>query len=75
MLPPERWGMGLVESPRGVVVHWLRADARGDIADWRVRSGSHALLGALTGVLAGQPITEVPLLLRSLALCQACTDK
>ena len=29
MLPPERWGMGLVESPRGVVVHWLRADARG----------------------------------------------
>ncbi len=40
--PAGRWGTGVIESPRGLHVHWLRADDRGGIREWRVRSASHA---------------------------------
>ena len=40
-LQPGRWGFGLVESPRGLLSHWLRADDHGLIGEWRVRSASN----------------------------------
>jgi len=74
-LPPGRWGIGVVESPRGLHVHWLRAGARGEIADWRVRSASHAIWPALALAVHGNIVPDFPLINRSFGLCYACTDK
>ncbi len=74
-LPPGRWGSGVVESPRGLHVHWLRADERGTIGEWRVRSASHALWPALALAVPGNIVPDFPLINKSFNLCYACTDK
>ena len=74
-LPAERWGLGLVESPRGSLTHWLRADHRGDICDWRVRSASHAIWPAVALTVPGNIVPDFPLISKSFNLCYACTDK
>jgi len=74
-LPPSRWGVGVVESPRGLHVHWLRADARGAIADWRVRSASHAIWPAFGRAAEGAALTDLPLVRASFAPCVACADR
>ena len=73
--PAGRWGMGLVESPRGRHVHWLRFDALGDIGDWRVRSASHANWPALPAALVDDIVPDFPLINKSFGLCYACCDK
>jgi Ni,Fe-hydrogenase III large subunit/Ni,Fe-hydrogenase III component G len=74
-LPPGRWGFGLVESSRGLTSHWLRADARGRIGDWRVRSASHAIWPAVALSVPGNIVPDFPLINKSFNLCYACTDK
>jgi Ni,Fe-hydrogenase III large subunit/Ni,Fe-hydrogenase III component G len=74
-LPPGRWGVGLVESSRGTASHWLRADDRGRIGDWRVRSASHAIWPALALAVPGNIVPDFPLINKSFNLCYACTDK
>lgn len=74
-LPPERWGLGLVESPRGLLSHWLRADERGLIGEWRVRSASHAIWPAVAMSVPGNIVPDFPLINKSFNLCYACTDK
>ncbi len=74
-LPPERWGSGVVESPRGLHVHWLRAGARGEIGEWRVRSASHAIWPAVALAVPGNIVPDFPLINKSFNLCYACTDK
>lgn len=74
-LPPGRWGFALVESPRGVVSHWLRPGPDGRIADWRVRSASHALWPALAQCVPGNIVPDFPLINKSFNLCYACCDK
>ena len=74
-LTPGRWGCGIVESPRGVHVHWLRADERGAIGEWRVRSASHAAWPALAVATPGNIVPDFPLINKSFNLCYACTDK
>ena len=74
-LPPGRWGFGIVESSRGLTSHWLRADARGRIGDWRVRSASHAIWPAVALSVPGNIVPDFPLINKSFNLCYACTDK
>jgi Ni,Fe-hydrogenase III large subunit/Ni,Fe-hydrogenase III component G len=74
-LPPGRWGFGLVESPRGLASQWLRADARGRIGEWRVRSASHAIWPAVALSVPGNIVPDFPLINKSFNLCYACTDK
>ena len=74
-LPPGRWGSGVVESPRGLHVHWLRADARGTIGEWRVRSATHAIWPAVALAVPGNIVPDFPLINKSFNLCYACTDK
>jgi Ni,Fe-hydrogenase III large subunit len=73
--PADRWGCGLVESPRGLLTHWLRLDPEGRVADWRVRSASHALWPALAHAATGDLVPDFPLVNRSFGLCHGCTDK
>ena len=74
-LPAGRWGSGVVESPRGLHVHWLRADERGTIGEWRVRSASHAIWPAVALSIPGNIVPDFPLINKSFNLCYACTDK
>ena len=73
--PPGRWGLALVESPRGLLSHWLRPGPDGRIADWRVRSASHALWPAVAHCVPGNIVPDFPLINRSFNLCYACCDK
>ena len=78
-LPGGRWGFGLVESPRGLLSHWLRAESGaagpGVIGEWRVRSASHAIWPALALAVPGNIVPDFPLINKSFNLCYACTDK
>lgn len=74
-LPSERWGFAMVESPRGLLSHWLRLGPAGTIADWRVRSASHALWPALAQAVPGNIVPDFPLINKSFNLCYACCDK
>ena len=74
-VPSGRWGFGLVESPRGLLSHWLRLGSDGTLADWRVRSASHALWPAIAQAVPGNIVPDFPLINKSFNLCYACTDK
>ena len=74
-IPSDRWGFALVESPRGMLSHWLRLGSTGRITDWRVRSASHALWPALAQTVPGNIVPDFPLINKSFNLCYACTDK
>ncbi len=69
------WGFGLVESPRGLLSHWMRIGADGLVADWRVRSASHAIWPAVALTVPGNIVPDFPLINKSFNLCYACTDK
>jgi Ni,Fe-hydrogenase III large subunit/Ni,Fe-hydrogenase III component G len=70
-----RWGLGLVESPRGALSHWVRAGERGTIEDWRVRSASHANWPALPIAVLDNIVPDFPLINKSFNLCYACVDR
>lgn len=74
-LPSEQWGFAMVESPRGLLSHWLRVGPDGRVADWRVRSASHALWPALAQAVPGNIVPDFPLINKSFNLCYACCDK
>ena len=71
----DRWGFAMVESPRGLLSHWLRLGPDGLIADWRVRSASHALWPAVAQAVPGNIVPDFPLINKSFNLCYACCDK
>jgi Ni,Fe-hydrogenase III large subunit/Ni,Fe-hydrogenase III component G len=73
--PAQRWGLGLVESPRGLLSHWIRFGDTGEISDWRVRSASHANWPAVTVAACDGIVPDFPLVNRSFNLCYACCDK
>jgi Ni,Fe-hydrogenase III large subunit len=75
VLPSEQWGFAMVESPRGLLSHWLRVGPDGRVADWRVRSASHALWPALAQAVPGNIVPDFPLINKSFNLCYACCDK
>ena len=73
-LPPDRWALGMVESPRGENVHWLMTGARGEIARYRVRSASYNW-ALVPFAVAGNLLPDFPLINKSFELCYACLDR
>jgi Ni,Fe-hydrogenase III large subunit len=73
--PAGRWGVGLVESPRGMLMHWARVDGREGIESWRVRSASYANWPALALAVLGNIVPDFPLINKSFNLCYACADR
>jgi len=73
-LPPDRWALGMVESPRGENVHWLMTGARGEIARYRVRSASYNW-AVVPFAVAGNLLPDFPLINKSFELCYACLDR
>ena len=73
--PAHRVGIGVVESPRGADVHWLRTDAAGNVDRLRVRSASFANWPIVAAAAPGNLIPDFPLINKSFELCYACLDR
>ncbi|TAK21929.1 MAG: NADH-quinone oxidoreductase subunit F [Chloroflexota bacterium] len=70
-----RTGIGVVESPRGLLTHWLRIDASGKIDRLRIRSASFANWPLVSLTAPGNLVPDFPLINKSFELCYACTDR
>ena len=73
-LAPERWAMGVTESPRGENVHWIMTGPRGEIARYRVRSASYNW-AVVPFAVANNLLPDFPLINKSFELCYACLDR
>ena len=73
-LAPDRWAVGITESPRGENVHWVGTGARGEIARYRVRSASYNW-AVVPFAVPGNLIPDFPLINKSFELCYACLDR
>lgn len=67
-------GVGRVEGPRGEVFCWVRGGAEG-LSGLHLSAGSQPTLGILPGLLRGQNLDDLRLLLLSLDLCLACAER
>ncbi len=73
-LAPDRWAIGVTESPRGENVHWVMTDARGEITRYRVRSASYNW-AVVPFAVTGNLLPDFPLINKSFELCYACLDR
>jgi len=73
-LPPERWAMSAVESPRGEDVHWVMTGREGEIYRYRVRSASYNW-ALVPFAVVGNLLPDFPLINKSFELCYACLDR
>ena len=73
--PAGRSGLGMVESPRGRLTHWVRAGEGGTIDEWRMRSASHANWPAVALAVLDNIVPDFPLINKSFNLCYACVDR
>lgn len=67
-------GIGRVEGPRGEVFCWVQGDADGP-RHLHLSSGSFPSVGVIPGLLRGQDLEDLSLLLLSLDLCMACVER
>ena len=67
-------GIGRVEGPRGEVFCWVRGGASG-LTGLHLSAGSFPTLGILPGLLVGQLMEDLPLLILSLDLCLPCAER
>ncbi len=74
-IPPGASGLGLVESPRGRLAHWVRTGPGGTVDEWRLRSASHANWPALAVAVLDSIVPDFPLVNKSFNLCYACVDR
>jgi Ni,Fe-hydrogenase III large subunit/Ni,Fe-hydrogenase III component G len=73
-LAPDRFALGITESPRGENVHWLQTGARGEITRYRVRSASYNW-AVVPFAVSGNLLPDFPLINKSFELCYACLDR
>lgn len=74
-IPPDRVAFSATESPRGENLHWVRTDAEGNIARYRVRSASYPNWPAVAAAVPGNMVPDFPLINKSFELCYACLDR
>ncbi len=67
-------GIGRVEGPRGEVFCWIQGGPDG-LRGLHLSAGSFPTLGILPGLLRGQNLEDVRLLLLSVDLCLACAER
>lgn len=75
VLPPYRQALGVAESPRGEVVHWLRSGPDGTIDRYRIRSASYPNWPIVALAVPGNMVPDFPLINKSFELCYACLDR
>ncbi|MBI2996499.1 MAG: NADH-quinone oxidoreductase subunit C [Candidatus Melainabacteria bacterium] len=69
-------GIGIVESPKGELVHWIMLDKEDKIFRYHVRSASYINWRGVAQATMGKNIVpDGPLVNKSFNLCYACVDR
>lgn len=75
-LIPFQPGVGIVESAKGSLIHWLMLDEKNKIFRWHVRSASYMNWKGVVQATKGKNIVpDGPLVNKSFNLCYACVDR
>jgi len=74
-IPPGRVGVSVVEAPRGEAIHIVLTGGHNRPYRWRVRAPTYPNLQALSAMVAGANIADVPITLGSLDPCFSCTER
>lgn len=68
--------LGLVESAKGELLHWILLDENNRVARWHVRSASYMnWRGVVQATMGNNIVPDGPLVNKSFNLCYACTDR
>ena len=69
-------GIGIVESAKGSLIHWLILDDKNKIFRWHVRSASYMnWRGVVQATKGNNIVPDGPLVNKSFNLCYACVDR
>ncbi|NTW04752.1 MAG: NADH-quinone oxidoreductase subunit F [Peptococcaceae bacterium] len=74
-LPAYQVAVGIVESPRGEIVHFLMTGPNNTVYRYMVRSASYCNWPALLTTVPGNIVPDFPLINKSFELCYACLDR
>lgn len=74
-LPPNTYGFGITESPRGENVHFVMTGTNRTIDRYKVRSAPYANWPAVPFSVLGNILPDFPLINKSFELCYACCDR
>lgn len=73
---PSHPAIGLVESAKGELVHWVLMGKNNHIYRWHVRSASYMnWRGMVEATMGDNIVPDAPLVNKSFNLCYACTDR
>ncbi len=71
-----RTSVGIVESAKGELIHWLTITPENKIYRWHVRSASYMnWRGMVQATMANNIVPDGPLVNKSFNLCYACVDR
>lgn len=72
-----RWpAIGLVESAKGELLHWILIGEHNTITRWHIRSASYMnWRGVVQATMGNNIVPDGPLVNKSFNLCYACTDR
>lgn len=74
-IPPDKFGVSVVEAPRGEAIHFVMTGGDNRPYRWRVRAPTYANLQALPAAVMHGTIADVPITLGSLDPCFSCTER
>ncbi len=75
-LLPFQPGIGIIESAKGSLIHWLMLDNKKKIFRWHVRSASYMnWRGVVQATKGNNIVPDAPLVNKSFNLCYACVDR
>lgn len=74
-LPPNKNGLGYVESPRGACFHWIQTDSSGKIARWKIHSPSFVNWRLIEYAVLGNIVPDFPLINKSMNLSYSGNDR
>jgi Ni,Fe-hydrogenase III large subunit/Ni,Fe-hydrogenase III component G len=75
-LPGYQPTLGVVESAKGSLIHWVMLDDHHHVLRWHVRSASYMnWRGVVMATMGNNIVPDGPLVNKSFNLCYACTDR
>lgn len=74
-IPPGLQGIAAVEAPRGESFHWVLTGEENRPERWRVRAPTYSNLQAVSTMINGDVLADVPIDIGSLDPCYSCTDR
>lgn len=74
-IPAGLEGIASVEAPRGECFHWVLTGDNNRPERWRVRAPTYTNLQAISPMIAGDVLADVPIDIGSIDPCYSCTDR